>query len=156
MTDTTTTALTGLLVFATSIWLGGLIAIAVVARVASRTLNTAARITFFRALGRSYGIVGAAALAVVYGTGAALLDGRPWGGTRIAALVVAAALAATLAVGVVQARQMTRLRRRSLEAPDAAEIIDRVHRGARRAGGLRGVIALLSLGLLALGVTLGD
>jgi len=151
----TTTTLTGLLVLGSSIWIGGLFAIAVVARVASATLDATARVTFFRGLGRAYGIVGTAALALAYGTGAALLYGHSWNGTLIAAVTVAAALAATLAVGVVQARRMTRLRRQSLDVPQDEVLASRVHRGAARAGGLRGLIALLSLSLLALGVYLG-
>lgn len=155
MTDTTTATLTGLLIFGTSVWVGGLIAIAVVARVATATLEPAARVGFFRGLGRAYGIVGTAALALAYGTGAALLYGRSWSGTLIAAVAVAAALAAMLAVGVAQARRMTRLRRRSLDVPGDTDIAHRVRRGAARAGALRELIAVLSLTLLALGVTLG-
>lgn len=155
MTDTTTAILTGLLIFASSIWIGGLFAIAVVARVATATLDATVRVTFFRRLGRAYGIVGTAALALAYGTGAALLSGRGWNGMLIAAVTVAAALAATLAVGVVQARRMTLLRRQSLDVPQDEVLASRVRRGAARAGGLRGLIALLSLALLALGVHLG-
>lgn len=154
MSGTSTAALTGVLIFATCIWVGGLFAIALVARVATRTLDPAARVDFFRGLGRSYGIVGTAALALAYATGAALLYGRSWSGTIIATVVVAAALAATLAIGMVQARRMTRLRRRSLESAGDAGLAGRVGAGAARAGALRGVIALLSLALLALGVTL--
>jgi len=156
MTTTASTAtLTGLLVLASSIWIGGLFAIAVVARVATGTLDAASRVAFVRGLGRSYGIVGTAALALAYGAGAALLYGREWNGTVIAAVTVAVALAATLAVGVVQARRMTRLRRQSLDVPDDEVLAGRVHRGAAWAGGLRALIALLSLALLALGVRLG-
>jgi len=154
MTHTTAT-LTGLLIFAASVWLGGLIAIAVVARVATATLDAAARITFFRGLGRAYGIIGTASLALAYGTGAALLYGRSWNGTLIAAVTIAAALAATLAVGVAHARRMTRLRRQSLDVPDDEVLASRVQREAARAGGLRVLIAVLSLALLALGVHLG-
>lgn len=149
-------AVTGVLIFASTVWLGGLAAIAVVARVASRTLDPAARVAFFRGLGRSYGIVGTGSLAVVYGTGAALVYGRDWSGTLTATAVVATALAVTLTAGVVQARRMTRLRRQSLAHADDAGLADRVRRGAGRAGALRGLIALLSLALLALGVALGS
>lgn len=155
MTDIATATLTGLLIFAASIWIGGLFAIAVVAHVATATLDAAARVAFFRGLGRAYGMVGTAALALAFGTGAALLYGRSWNGTLIATIAVAIALAAALAGGVVQARRMTRLRRRFLDVPQDADLAAGVHRGATRAGGLRGLIALLSLTLLALGVHLG-
>lgn len=153
MAATTRATLTGLLVFGTSVWVGGLIAIAVVARVASVTLEPAARVVFFRGLGRGYGIIGTTALALAYGTGAALLYGRDWSAEVIAAVVIAAALAVTLAVGVAQARRMTHLRSRLLAAADDA-VADQVRRGAARAEALRGLIALLSLGLLGLGVAL--
>jgi len=153
--DTATATLMGLLVFGASIWIGGLFAIAVVARVATSTLDASARVTFFRGLGRVYGIVGTAALVLADGAGAALVWGRPWDGALVAVVAVAGALAAALAVGVAQARRMTRLRRRALEAPRDADLANRVHRGAARAGGLRGLIALLSLTQLALGVGLG-
>lgn len=153
MTDTTNAILAGLLVFATSVWVGGLIAIAVVARVAARILEPVERVAFFRSLGRSYGIVGTLALALAYGTGAALVYGRAWSGMLIAAVVLAAVLAATLAIGIVQARRMTRLRTQLLDTSDDAGAVQ-VHRGAARAAALRGLIALLSLALLAVGVGL--
>ena len=148
--------LTGLLILATSLWLGGLFTIAIVARVASGTLDPATRVAFFRALGRSYGIVGTAALVVAYGTGAALLRGQPWSTARIAAVVVAAALAVTLAIGMVQARRMTRLRRHLLDSAHDAALAGRVRRGALGAHALRGLIGLLSLVLVALGVLIAS
>jgi uncharacterized membrane protein len=155
MSHTASAAVTGLLIFAAAIWIGGLFAIAVVARVASRTLTPAARVEFFRGLGRTYGIVGTTALLFAYGTGASLVYGRHWDGLLTATAVVATALAVSLAAGVVQARRMTRLRSRALAADDA-ELSTQVRRGAGRAGALRGLIALLSLTLLALGVVIGS
>lgn len=153
MTDPTTSALAGLLIFGTSVWIGGLIAIAVVARSASETLEPAARIAFFRSLGRSYGILATVALAIALGSGAALVHGRPWSGRLVAAVALAAVLAVTLVVGIAQARRMTRLRGRLLDTSDD-DVAAQVRRGAPRAAALRGLIALLSLALLAVGVTL--
>jgi hypothetical protein len=152
----TDAVLTGVLILATSLWLGGLVAIAVVARVAARTLDPAARIAFFRALGRFYGVVGTAALLVAYATGAALLRDQPWGTASTVTVVVAAALAVTLAAGMVQARRMTRLRRRMLEVGGDAVLTTRVRRGALGAHALRGLIGVLSLALLALGVLIAS
>jgi len=70
----------------------------------------------------------------------------------VAAAVVAVALAATLGMGMVQARRMTQLRRRALEQPRDTALATRVRRGAVRAEVLRGLIGVLSLTLLALGV----
>jgi len=154
--SSTDAVLTGVLILATSLWLGGLIAIAIVAGVASRTLDPAARIAFFRALGRTYGIVGTAALVVAYATGAVLLGEQPWGTTSTVTAVVAAALAVTLALGIVQARRMTRLRRRMLDEADDVALAARVRHGAVGAQMLRGLIGVLSLVLLALGVLIAS
>jgi hypothetical protein len=64
--------LTGLLTLACSVWVSGLIAIFLVARVARRALLRVERVAF-RGLGRAYGPVGGAALGVALGCGAALL-----------------------------------------------------------------------------------
>lgn len=154
MSPTTTAALSGVLILATSVWVGGLVAIAVVARVATRTLDPGARVAFFRALGRTYGVVGTLALALAYGAGAALLLDRPWDALLAATATVASTLVATTAFGVIQARRMSRLRRAALDQPTNEVLAHAVHRGASRAGTLRGLIALLSLALLWLGVLL--
>lgn len=151
MTDTTKAVLLGVFTLASCIWVGGYVAIAVVARAAARTLEPTARVAFFRALGRSYLLVGGPALVVALGTGAGLLSGHRWDGTLIATVVVAAALLVALAVGVVQARRMTRVRRASLAAPDDTALAAGVRRGARAATLLRASIGLLSLALIALG-----
>ena len=57
-------ALACVLLIAGSVWVGGYVAIGVVARVTVRTLGPADRVAFFRALGRMYGIVGTVALAL--------------------------------------------------------------------------------------------
>jgi uncharacterized membrane protein len=136
---------------AASIWVGGLIAIFVVARIASATLGPAERIAFFRALGRTYGIVGSLALLVALAVGAILLDGHPWDSLLIATAIVAGALVLALATGIAQARAMTRLRRRAREAPELGES---VRRGAALASALRGVIAALPLTLVVLAAAL--
>jgi hypothetical protein len=152
MSESTAAALTGVLIAATAVWVGGLVAIAVVAHVAGRTLEPAVRVSFFRGLGRSYGIVGTGALAVAYGTGASLVYGRSWDGRLTATAVVATAL---VGIGIAQARRMSRLRRMALDQPDDGELANRVRIGAGRAGASRALIAVLSFALLALGVLLG-
>ena len=142
------TSLTAVLVLATAVWIGGLVAIFVTARVAHATLGVAERVTFFRGLGRAYGPVGGVALA----SGAALASERSWSGQLTASAAVAAALVAVTAAGVVQARRMTRLRQDALRASGRPELTARVRRGARSAAVLRAAIAALSLALLALGV----
>jgi hypothetical protein len=145
------TSLTAVLVLATAVWVGGLVAIFVAARVAHATLGVADRVTFFRGLGRAYGPVGGVALAVALASGAALASARSWSGQLTASAAVAAALVAVTAAGVVQARRMTRLRQDALRAPGRPELTARVRGGARSAAILRAAIAALSLALLALG-----
>lgn len=142
-------------VMATAIWVGGLVTIFVVSRVASRTLEPAQRIEFFRTLGRTYGIVGSTALLVALSTGALLLDGHPWDGLMVAAALVAGALLAATAAGMAQARAMTRLRRRAM-AQAGGELDAPVRRGARIAAALRAGIGLLTLALVVLGAALVD
>lgn len=151
MSDTTQAVLLGIFTLASCIWVGGYVAIAVVARTAAQTLDPANRVAFFRALGRAYVWVGTPALAVALGTGAGLLTDHAWTGTVTAAVAVAAALVAALACGVVQARRMTRLRSAALAEPQDAALRQRVARGARGATILRTVIGLLSFALIALG-----
>ncbi len=148
--------LTGLLILATALWVGGLFTIAIVARVATHTLDPTQRVAFFRGLGRCYGVVGTAALALAYGTGAALVRDHPWDNTKVAVAAVAATLAAALPVGMMQARRMTLLRRQALDRADDITLAARVRRGALRAGVLRGLIGVLSLTLLVLGVALAS
>ena len=136
------------------VWVGGLVAIVVVARAARATLEPRAQVAFFRALGRSYGVVGTTALALTLGSGAALLSERSWSATALAAVLVAATLVLVTAAGVRQARGMTRLREQALHNATSGILAERVRRGARLAAMLRAAIALLSIALLSLAVAL--
>jgi hypothetical protein len=137
---------------ASAVWIGGLVAIFIVARVASATLGQEQRIRFFRALGRTYGIVGTVALLVALAGGAVLLDGHPWDVLLIATAIVAGALVTATIAGIVQARAMTRLRRRALSGPTLLR--EQVRRGAIIAATLRVAIAVLTLTLVVLGSAL--
>ena len=134
-----------------SIWVGGLVAIAVVARSATATLDRGARIDLFRALGRRYGILGTSALLVAIVGGAILLSGHPWEWRLIASVVVTAGLLAVSATGMLQARRMTRLRRRALGDPG---LEPRMRRGAIAAAFLRGAIAAFTFALVVLAAAL--
>lgn len=145
------TALTAVLVLATAVWAGGLVAIFVVARVARATLGPPERVAFFRGLGRAYGLVGGLALTIALASGAVLASAHRWDGQLTASAVVAAGLVAVTVAGVVQARRMTRLRQDALRDPGSLELTARIRRGARNATLLRAAIAALSLALIALG-----
>lgn len=148
------TTLTIVLVLATAVWIGGLVAIFVVAMVAHTTLGAAERVAFFRSLGRAYGLVGGMALTIALASGAVLAATHRWDGQLTAGTVVAAGLVAATAAGVAQARRMTRLRQDALRAPGSLELAAKVRRGARNATALRAAIAVLSLALLALGTVI--
>lgn len=141
-------------VLAVAVWIGGLVTIFVVARVASRTLDPAARVAFFRGLGRAYGPVGGIALIVALASGAVLVDRRPRDGLLIATVAVATGLILATIAGVLQAQTMTRLRYRALDTPAGDELHARVARRALLADALRGAICLLTLALFVLGVAL--
>lgn len=135
---------------ATSIWVGGFVAIALVARVVRRQLDARSQIAFFRDLGRTYGRVGVVALAVAFASGALLMRERDWDATATAAVVASAALIVVTGAGVVQARWMTRARERAIATDRDDATFAQVHRGARVAGALRAAIGGLTLVLLAL------
>lgn len=147
-------ALAAVLVLATAVWVGGFVTLAVVARVARRTVGPAERVALFRRLGRIYLWLGGTALALALASGAGLLYDHRWDGVLTAAATVAAGLVAATVVGVAQAQQMTRLRRGAVQRSDDAALAGRVRRGARTAGILRALIGALSIALLALGVVL--
>ncbi len=135
-----------------AVWVGGYVTLIVVTRVADRTLSTDQRVAFFRLLGRVYGSVTTAAFACAVVGGAVLLRDRPWDATLISATAVAAAIVVATAVGVRQARAMTRLR--TAAAGDPAITSEIVARRARSAAALRSTIGALTLVLVGLGLAL--
>jgi uncharacterized membrane protein len=139
---------------AACVWIGGFVAIAVVARVARSVLDPPARVAFFRSLGRSYGVVGGTALVVCLASGALLLRGQPWTATTSAAAGVAGAVVVATVAGVIQARAMTRLRRRALADPGDPVLAASIRRRARSAAALRAAIGTLSIALVALAAVL--
>lgn len=141
-------------VLATSVWVGGYVAIGVVARTATTTLDAGSRVAFFRSLGRAYLRVGVAALAVALLTGGLLLRDHGWDALVVLTVAVAALLVVLLGVAVDQARRMTRLRRRALAARADDDLAGRVRRGGRAAGILRAVLGVLTLALVVLGAVL--
>lgn len=145
-----TAALLAVLLLAATVWVGGFAAIAVVAQVARRTLEPAARVAFFRSLGRAYLPVGGASLLVALGTGLTLLPRPLSGGGSLAAVALGAALVVVTAAGVRQARAMTRLRTRALERPGDRSLARTLRRATLAATMLRAAIGLLTLALLGL------
>ncbi len=148
------TALLAVFIVATSIWVGGLVNITIVARVARRTLSPADRVAFFRGLGRVHGMVGSGALLVALITGGVLLRHHGWDGLVIAAVVLTGALLAASVVGMAQARRMTVLRRSLTDGSGGAALQAQVARGARSAIVLRVLITVLTLAMVIVGAAL--
>lgn len=151
MSEVTQGAMTAVLVVATSIWLGGYVAIVVVARVATRTLDPGGRVALFRSLGRAYLRVGLPALAVALAVGAVLLTGHGWDALAVTTAALSLVLVGLLAVAVAQARRMSALRRLALAGPEDESLAAQVARGGRYAGVLRALLGLLSVSLVVLG-----
>ncbi len=140
-----------LLVLATSVWLGGYVAIAVVARASVASMAPATRVAFFRALGRAFLPVGSAALVVGLVSGSMMLRGREVDGLSVGAAVVAGLLVALLGVAVVQARRMTRVRQRARATVGEDALAPSSIRGGSAATVLRALLGVLSLTLVVLG-----
>jgi len=138
------------LILATSIWIGGFVAIAIVARVARHELDLQTQIAFFRRLGRHYLIVGGGSLAVALTSGGSLLALSDWSPTKTVAVVLGLTLALATVVGVMQARALTRMRARNLDAQTDASV-EGQRSAVARAALLRGSIGALTFALLAVG-----
>jgi hypothetical protein len=140
---------------ASSVWVGSLVCLAVVASAARSSLDPAERVAFFRALGRRYGAVGGGALTVAIGTGFVMIwPPSSWGLRHEALAALAVALVVVTGVGVRQASAMTTLRRRSIDQLADRQLAEQVRRGARWAAGLRSLIGAITLGLLGLAASL--
>jgi hypothetical protein len=145
------TPLVAVELLAACIWVGSLICLALVANVARKVLGGPSQVTFFRAVGRRYGMVGTGSLLVAIGAGLALAwPPASWSSTIDAAVALAGVLVLATAVGMIQARQMTTLRRQAMGAPDDQIVAGAVRRGRLVAGALRGLMALVTLAIVVL------
>ena len=138
------------LLLATSIWIGGFVAIAIVARVARHELDLPTQIAFFRRLGRRYLVVGGGSLAVALASGGSLLALGDWTPTKTVAVALGLTLTLATVVGVIQARDLTRIRARNLVAQNAASV-EGERSAVARAALLRASIGALTVALLAVG-----
>ena len=143
-----------LLVLGAAVWVGGIVTIVLVHQVAARTLPASQRVGFFRALGRAYGVTAGVALFLAFAGGGVLLRHRPFDAIAITTVVLAAALVAATAVGVVQARAMSRLRGAALTPEPAAGEVAALASGARNAAVLRTLIGVITVALLTFAVLL--
>lgn len=151
------TVLIAIEMLAVSIWVGSLVCLALVAKVAREELDEASRVALFRRIGRLYSVIGTSSLLVAIGAGVAIAWPLSHAGAAGAVMVVlTGALLLATGTGMVQARRMTVRRRRVIEKPDDERASSAVRRGAALAGALRGSIALLTLVILLLGAYVLD
>ena len=136
---------------ATSIWVGGMVCLAIVAKAARGVLDESSQVTFFRAVGRRYGMVGTASLLIAIAAGLAL--SRPpssWSRTIDAAAVLDGVLVVATIAGMMQARAMTALRRKLIANTRDSSTAVALRRGRLLANGIRGVMALMTLAIVIL------
>lgn len=146
------TALLAVLLVALATWVGGFVTLVVVAGAARATLEPAARVAFFRTLGRRFGVVGGVALALAIATALALAwPPDDWDAARWTTTALTGAVVVVLLVAVRQARAMTRRRRAALARPDDELLSAEIARHARAAGLLRAALGVLSLAALVAG-----
>lgn len=143
-----------LLVLSASVWTGGLVTMAVVARAARASLEPAGRVALFRRLGRSFLGVGASALLIALASGSILVNRRGWDGLALGAAAVAVAIVLALAFAVGQARRVSALRHELVANPHDTDLARTVAARGRAAGALRGLLGLLSIVLMVLGCML--
>lgn len=136
------------LIVAASVWIGGYAAVIVVSVISAKTLEGPTRVRFFRMLGSAYLKFTVPALIVAYAIGWSFLARLTWTGELTRMAVASVLLLVVLAAGVVQARGMTRLRRRAFAEPANDALRRSIRRKARTATILRGLIGLLTLGLV--------
>lgn len=151
MTAAISTPLVAVELLAASVWVGSMVCLAVVTRIARRVLEVPTQVTLFLAIGRSYATVGTASLLVAIAAGLWLVwPPSEWSGTIDAAVGLSGVLVVTTAAGMAQARAMTRLRRRSISDPGDSGAARRVHKGRRVANSLRGLMAVSTLAIVVL------
>ena len=134
-----------------SIWVGGMVCLAIVAKAARGVLDESSQVAFFRAVGRRYGMVGTASLLIAIAAGLALSwPPSSWSRTIDAALVLAGVLAVSTVAGMTQARAMTALRRKVITNPGDSATEGALRRGRLLANGIRGLMALMTLAIVIL------
>lgn len=151
------TVLIAVEMLAVSIWVGSLVCLALVAKVAREELDEASRVALFRRIGRLYGIIGSCSLVVAIGAAVVLawpLSSVGSAGTTV--IVLTGCLVLVTATGMAQARRMTTQRRHAIDNPNDESVARTVRRGAALAGVLRASIATLTLADLLVGAYLLD
>jgi len=147
----TSTPLVAFELIAASIWVGGMVCLAIVAKAARGVLDESSQVAFFRAVGRRYGMVGTTSLLIAIAAGLALSwPPSSWSRAIDAAAVLAGVLVVATIAGMMQARAMTALRRKLIANPRDSSTAVALRRGRLLANGIRGLMALMTLAIVIL------
>lgn len=137
-----------------AVWTGGYAELPLVTRIARATLSPQDAVAYFRRLGRVHGIIGTGALVVWLITGGILMTQIHWGAVAYTLAVLAAILVVSLALGVVQARRMTRMRARLVQEPGDPQLSAAIDRSAQQALVLRAGLGVVTLAMTVLAAVL--
>lgn len=134
-----------------SVWLGGLVCVAIVVRVSRRVLDESSQLALIRVLGRRYGVVGTISLLVAFVTYLLLL-GRPssWSIMCTTTVITWGFLILISWRAVIQARLTSALRRSVLETGSGSSASSTMLRSRKSANALRVVMGLTSMTVLVL------
>jgi uncharacterized membrane protein len=142
--------LAAILAIGAGVWVGGLATVIILSASSRKTIAAADRVPLFRDFGRRFaGFMGVTALLVV--APALVLASAAPGPLTASVLLLALGLLVGTAVGILQARRMTKLREAAAEPAGAADT-GRLRRNATIAAALRIILVLGYLALLALAV----
>ncbi|MEO7126981.1 MAG: hypothetical protein ABI382_03965 [Nakamurella sp.] len=146
--------LLALVIIGTGMWIGGMVAVTMLAIISKRALEPAVRAAFFRRFARTYFPTFGAGLVVAAIAGFFMLIARGWDGIAWAITILVIVILIALAFGVVQARAMSRLRTHAAElgSDTDADLTRRIASGARSAALLRGSLGVLSLAVFVLAI----
>jgi putative copper resistance protein D len=147
-----------------AVWAGGLVFLGIAVGAVRRTIPDAARIEFFRSLGRRFAVVGGLALLVLIATGADMAGDRDawsrltdttYGKTLLAKLIlVGFVIVLTLVHTLIQGPSLSRLRAVAAGRPDDAELELQIRRRATAAGIVSGLNLVATLAILVLAARL--
>ena len=147
----TSALLVAIELIAASIWVGGMVCVAVVAKVARDVLDGPSQMEFFQSMGRRYSVVGTTSLFVAIAAGLALSWSSLSSRMIDATVALAGVLVVTTIIGMRQARAMTSLRRILITNQSDGSMANSLRRGRRLANALRGLMALITLAIVILG-----
>lgn len=139
-----------LLTLGVGAWVGGFVTVFVVSRSSSASLEPAQRVQLFRDFGRRYGVVAAVAMALVLVPAGILSYIDPLNGPAVAILALSLVVIALSIPAIRQARRIGMLRRDALNHPNDAAKTDAASRAVRSGAIMRSLLAVGTLGLVAL------